>query len=297
MASDWVEARAEIGDLILTGSDDRVSRIIQRASGSEFSHAAVVTDVGMVTEAYDYALTLSEDDEGVYHTSFEEFFARVPKLRTVLILRPGELITERLQSEAHNLRRRSPPYPTVGATKLGFIRLLSETIPLVEEGLLGQRVIGKRLHRRLDQIAKVQVRFVGDGVRKIHCAESVIMLYRRAGIEVELPHPYLRRTAIRAESLQNDGSIQRHARKATRGVWRARRTRQRVLRIIIGSHQAIEELAYVLRTRRTHIHDVSPEDYVFPSDLEHMKGFSRVDMLSIKRPQRRRRLPGLRSRP
>lgn len=285
-ASTWVEKRAEIGDLILIGSRDPVSRVIQRASNSRFSHAAVVTAQNEVTEAYDYSLTLNEDDEGIYRTSIDALLTRTPKLHRIMILRPTGLDRDRLRKAAAELHHNAPPYPTLGATMLGFIRLLSEPIPLLEDGLFKQHKIGKRLHRGLDRLAEIQVRFVGDGVRKLHCAESAITLYEEAGIAVELTDPFLRNSMRRADLL-DDGSAAGAVAPSTARNRETRSSRKVLMRALLRPHRVAEAVIRVYRSRLQHMEVGAPGDYTFPADLENARPFVAIcEMRVVDHPRR-----------
>lgn len=295
-------ARARIGDLILTGSGDAASRVIQYGSCSQYSHAAIVTDHGMVTEAYDYSLTLAENDEGVYHTSFADFLARSEKLQTVMIRRPVGVDVDRLKAAAKDLHRDSPPYPTFGALMLSVCRMFSETVPLLAEGLFGQRRVGKRIHRRLDDLATKQVRFIGDGARKIHCAESVLLLYEQAGVVVELPDPLLWRSMARARPFEANGRDQRHRRTVTsERIGRPQPSRTRsanlVMRSVLAIHRLVEGLPRAMAGRLCRMNEAGPSDYVFPADLVAAEPFELVDEFTVNTSGRRfRRWPHRRSR-
>ena len=76
--SSWLRERGRPGDLVLTGSRDVASLLIQVGTGSQISHAAIIADADTVIEAYDYGLTPNEQDEGVFQTSFDELVARSP---------------------------------------------------------------------------------------------------------------------------------------------------------------------------------------------------------------------------
>ncbi|MEM7326582.1 MAG: hypothetical protein AAF531_26080 [Actinomycetota bacterium] len=303
----WVRREAKIGDLLLIGSQDRVSRVIQRASNSRFSHAAVITDDDEVTEAYDYSLTLNEDDEGIYRTTIADFLTRTPKMHVVRLLRPNAIDVDKLQRAARELFRRAPPYPTIGATFLGFIRLLSEPIPHPEEGLFGQQRFGRRLHRWLDAVATAQVGFVGDGIHKVHCAESVVQIYRTAGFDVILPQPFLIRSVDRADRLRAD-ALHRELNRpeetvtgtsdvtpsttpaAQRDIDRGNRTtsgRQVILAVLRRPHRLAGSVYRVWKVRMETRHLACPNDYIFPGDLERADGFTLVDERHVARGRRR----------
>lgn len=291
-ATGWVRDRAQIGDLILIGSRDRVSRVIQRASNSRFSHAGVLTDANEVTEAYDYSLTLNEQDEGIYRTSLAAFLARTPNMHVVSLLRPAGLDVDRLQQAAKDLYRAAPPYPTVGAFCLGFIRTLSEPIPLLEEGLFGQHRVGKRLHRRLDQFARAQVRFVGDGIHKVHCAESVVQIYEAAGLTLQLQQVFLRRAVDRAR----DERLRAVAREfdvpvnpSTDRTGRSRTARHVVRQIARHPIRSTGGLYRVWKVRMDTRHLANPEDFIFPGDLEMADGLSLIGERRVGKEKRRDR--------
>ena len=295
-ASTWVRERAKIGDLILIGSRDTVSRVIQRASNSRFSHAAVVTGPGIVIEAYDYSLTLNEEDQGIYYTSFERFFSRTPKLHTVLLLRPKDLDADKLLHAAGELARKAPPYPTVGATFLGFIRLLAEPIPPLEEGLFGQQRFGRRLHKRLDAMATAKVGFVGDDIHKVHCAESVILIYKGAGITINLPTPFLARSADRARRIE-ERMLRREfgapeptkPNPSTNMNRETRSMRQIAMKVLRHPRRSTRSLRRVWQARVALRAVASPNDYIFPGDLNDAECFFCVDMLEVGKDRRWRR--------
>ena len=68
--------RLRTGDVVLTGADDPVSWIIQTGSRSPYSHVGLVTGRGWLIEAYDYALTPDETDEGVFAITLDDFLGR-----------------------------------------------------------------------------------------------------------------------------------------------------------------------------------------------------------------------------
>ena len=282
-AYQWVKSKAQIGDLLLIGSKDRVSRVIQRASNSRFSHAAVLTEKDEVTEAYDYSLTLNERDEGIYRTSLERFLERTPKLHVIRLLRPPQLNVEKLQKSAVELYRSSPPYPTVGATFLGFIRLLAEPVPPLEEGLFGQHRFGKRLHKKLDAMATAKVGFVGDDIHKLHCTESVIAIYEGAGLAVDVPSPFLGRSADRARRLQEQALIREFgAPPAQPKITEDRRQRTRsfrqvAVRVVLRPDKAGRSIYRMWRERMDLIEIAGPNDFIFPGDLERSSTFALVD--------------------
>lgn len=292
----WLTACAEVGDLVLTGSGDVASRAIQTGSRSRVSHAAIVTADNTVTEAYDYSLTLGEHDEGMYTTSFADFLGRTKKLRTIIVLRPEGVDVAKLQSAARDLHRDSRPYPTFGAILLSICRIFSETVPLPEEGLFGQHRMGKRFHHRLDRFATRQVRFIGDGTSKIQCAESVLMLYEKAGLRVDLDQPLLARSIERAKPFGHNSNPGRptttkdrvgpprpteHGAAGRAGRWAGR------LRRIVGM---VKGVRLVLHRRSKAMDLAHPGDYVFPADLVDNSSFKKIGEYTEQRVRRQPRM-------
>ncbi|MEL6981158.1 MAG: hypothetical protein AAFO29_01910, partial [Actinomycetota bacterium] len=167
-----------VGDVVLTGADDPVSWIIQTGSRSPYSHVGLVTGPGQLIEAYDYALTPDESDEGVFTISLEEFLGRGDKLRAVEARRPEHIDTERLLEAAEHLLDHSPGFPTLGMAGLALCGL---------SGPVLRRLPERERHR----VAHRQTALAGDGVRCVHCAETVTRLYHAAGVELRFHGPRL----------------------------------------------------------------------------------------------------------
>ncbi len=170
--------RLRTGDVVLTGADDLVSWIIQTGSRSPYSHVGLVTGPGRLIEAYDYALTPDESDEGVFAIALDEFLARGNRLRAVEVRRPDHLDKHRLLAAADHLEGHSPGFPTLGMAGLAICGMSGPIL----------RRLPERGRRRL---ASRQTALAGDGVRCLHCAETVTRLYHAAGLEVRFRSPRL----------------------------------------------------------------------------------------------------------
>ncbi len=170
--------RLETGDVVLTGADDPVSWIIQTGSRSPYSHVGLVTGPGRLIEAYDYALTPDESDEGVFAISLDEFLGRGNRLRAVEVRRPDQLDEHRLVAAADHLEGHSPGFPTIGMAGLAICGLSGPILRRLPEW-------GRR------RVARRQTALAGDGVRCLHCAETVTRLYHAAGLEVRFRSPRL----------------------------------------------------------------------------------------------------------
>lgn len=170
--------RLRTGDVVLTGADDPVSWIIQTGSRSPYSHVGLVTGPGRLIEAYDYALTPDETDEGVFTIALDEFLARGNRLRAVEVRRPDRIDRSRLLAAAAHLEDHSPGFPTLGMIGLALCGLSGPAL----------RRLPERGRRRL---ARHQTELAGDGVRCLHCAETVTRLYHAAGLEIRFRSPRL----------------------------------------------------------------------------------------------------------
>ncbi len=173
-----IRSRIEIGDTILTGGVDPISRIIQTGSRSPFSHVVVVSGEGSVTEAYDHALTPAEDDDGIFEISVEELVAR-SGLRRMRIIRPRRVDEQRIRDVACHFRQHSPGFPTVGMVGLALCGVSGPVL----------RASPRRLRNRW--MAK-QIRLAGDGIQRMHCAETVTRIYLAAGVPLRFRSPRLR---------------------------------------------------------------------------------------------------------
>jgi hypothetical protein len=170
--------RLRVGDAVLTGGDDPVSTIIQIGSRSPYSHVGVVTGPGRLTEAYDYALTPDESDEGIFATPLDEFLGRCDRLRVVEVRRPDPIDPGRLVETARHLERHSPGFPTVGMACLALCGLSDPLVDRLPAELRG------RLRSALAALA-------ADGTRGLHCGETATRLYYGAGVALRFRAPRL----------------------------------------------------------------------------------------------------------
>jgi len=258
----WLAGTALVGDLILTGQHDRVSRWIQRATNSTYSHAAVVTGPFELTEAFDYALTFSEDDEGVYQTDFETFIKRSKRLADIAIYRPHQLDHDRLEWTADALHENTPTYPTTAA--LMFIG-----------GQLTRRMTNQAVPRRRrppPQRIRRHANFFGDGPRRVHCAELATRLYAASGAFLDFRHPLLGPYIDVVNGVNDylaDGlpsPITKGRGKPKRGLWAPKGTR-RGKRLLIATCAGITDLTGELATRMLYRLQGDIADYIMPGDL------------------------------
>ena len=170
--------RVRPGDAVLTGASDPVSLIIQTGSRSPYSHIGIVVGPGRLIEAYDYALTPDETDEGIFSITLDEFIGRCGRLRDIEVRRPRAIATDRLVDAARHLELHSPGFPTLG---MGCLALCGLSEPLL-------RVLPDERRRRL---TGAQARLAADGAWAMHCAETATRLYYAAGLPLRFRRPRL----------------------------------------------------------------------------------------------------------
>lgn len=270
--------RLKIGDVILTGGWDPVSLLIQVGSRSPFSHAAIVTGPLELTEAFDYALTPEESDEGVFAVSLSYFMGRTRAMRRVRILRPVGVDQQRVISAARHLHHHSPGFPSVG---MGFLALCGLSGPAL-------RALPADLRARL---AALQIRLAGDGIRRMHCAETVIRIYGEAGLALRFSAP---RLSVHIDQLdsghgtpghgnpghddsgQGDGGrrpvlrLPTEERIAVRGCWPGGRQPLRAGRAVVA---AVRSLRATVMERARSRDQVDVADLILPGDFARAEPF------------------------
>ncbi|MEM7272868.1 MAG: hypothetical protein AAF547_07305 [Actinomycetota bacterium] len=207
-----LEDRLEIGDAVLSGGVDPLSLMIQIGTRSRFSHMAVVTGPGQLTEAYDYGLNPDESDDGVYGLSFEDYAARATTMRQLQILRPEGVDRERVAATAAYLRDHAPGFPTMGML---FLAVCGLSTPVL-----------RRLPAASERRSTIrQVLAAGDGIRRMHCAETATRIYHEAGLPIRFESPrlthHIRHLEKTGGGTAGDGlmSLPTAGRTADRGSW------------------------------------------------------------------------------
>lgn len=303
-ATRWLRQTTAPGDLVLTGSRDPLSAMIQWGTRSRVSHAAIVSSSGTVVEAFDYGLTPHDRDEGVYENSFDHLVDRTRRLDRIVVRRPdpwpasGRAELDRRLAEAVES---SPPFPTAGAALTCLLVLL--THPRVR-GLTDRA--GDRVTERVERVGDRLVWMVGDGPARVHCSEIATRLYTAAGVELRFVEPALGRLLFRVPAAkETDGGrlkIDRHHRQRLTALVAGRppaspgqrprpvkgagsqvkvsTTWQATGGVLLASVSAVREQA---RTAGDHSPDIA--DLVLPADFERAQPFVTVGTL-VRRGQR-----------
>lgn len=174
----WISERSIPGDLLLLGSRDPLSRVIQNLTHSAFSHAGIINRSNSVTEAYDFHLTPSGNDEGVYRTPMHKLVERYPYLSAMALYRPVTGDLEKLEYLCAQIVEHSPTYPT-GRSLLFATARIAEAIT--------------RQRPNLDWAVQRHVAWIGDGPQRMQCAELVTRIYTSGGNGIEFAQPLLAR--------------------------------------------------------------------------------------------------------
>lgn len=186
---EWLKETTEPGDLILTGSSDLLSWMIQWGTRSHVSHTAIVRSDEGVVEAYDFGLTPDESDEGVFEHSFEEMVDRSYKLKYLIVRRPRGWTDERRARFDRSLQytlNHSPAFPTVGAGMASVLVILTRP----ECRRLRDR-LPSPLRWLVDRLILWLANSVSDGPRRVHCSEIATRLLTRVGFELRFADPTL----------------------------------------------------------------------------------------------------------
>lgn len=256
--SDHLTGQLQVGDVVLTGADDPVSWIIQTGSRSPYSHIGMVTGPGRLIEAYDYALTPDEADEGVFAISLDEFLGRGDRLRAVEARRPERIDTARLLDAADHLMGHSPGFPTLGMAGLALCGLSGPVLRRLPEG-------GRR------RVANRQSALAGDGIRCVHCAETVTRLYHAAGVELRFHGPRLwdhLRDLLAARPGLDLAGLPTGPRRADPGRWPTGSMK--------ATGFALSSTVAAFRRRRQHQDTVDAADLILPGDFARAEPFATV---------------------
>lgn len=252
-----------IGDAVLVGGSDPVSRFIQLGTQSKYSHMAVVTGPDELTEAYDYALTPDEDDEGIYRLSFSDFMNRSAKVKRLLVLRPHGIDERRLVAAADHLLSHSPGFPTLVAACLAFCGL---SVPLL-------RTLPAETRRRL---AQWQVRLATDGVSRVHCAEAATRMYAYAGLQIRFTAPRMQYHINYLRQLNSSDQLlplPSGERTAVKGSWP---TGLHPATVSAAVSTALRDSIRVAGQRARSTEPVDRADLVMPGDFVRAEPFTTV---------------------
>ncbi|MEM7324585.1 MAG: hypothetical protein AAF531_15960 [Actinomycetota bacterium] len=259
---DILDDRLEVGDAVLTGGVDPISLMIRIGTRSRFSHMAVVTGPGQLTEAYDYAFNPDESDDGIYGLSFSDYAARATTARHFQILRPIGIDRERVANTAAYLRSHSPGFPGVGMLCLALCGLSTPFLQALPDAA-GRSATGR------------QIRLAGDGVRRMHCAETATRIYHEAGLPIRFENPRLTyhiRQLVDEEPTTELAALPTIDRTASRGSWPGggiRQLRRNAGRTITAVRRTVQE-------RSTAADPVDLADLILPGDFLRASPFDKI---------------------
>lgn len=260
-----LDRELQVGDAVLSGGVDPISLMIQLGTRSRFSHMAVVTGPGEMTEAYDYAFNPDESDDGIYGLSFADYAARATTMRQLQILRPIGIDRDRVANTASYLRDHSPGFPGVGMLFLALCGLSTPVLQRLPEAA-GRRSTIK------------QVMMAGDGVRRMHCAETATRIYHEAGLPIRFESPRLKyhiRHLIESgetEPVEELVALPTIDRTADRGSWPGGGVRELARNASI-TFAAVRE---TVRERSLAQDPVDVADLILPGDFMRASPFEKV---------------------
>lgn len=259
---DRLKADVRPGDAVLSGGLDPVSLAIQMGTGTPFSHVGVVTEHDRLVEAYDYALTPIEDDEGIYRTSIRRFLTRCGTTCRLRVMRPDSVDQGALRAVADHMVEHSPAFPSTG---MGFLALCGLSVPLLKR-------LPESLRRR---ITIRQTRWTADGTTTLHCAEAATRLYTAAGVTIVFQRPTLAHH-LRYHVLYHPESrilpISIAPRSARPGVWPNRYGPAALVR---GTRYAVSSSIEAVVARMDNIHQYDAADLIMPGDFSAADPFVR----------------------
>lgn len=254
--------RLQVGDAVLSGGVDPISLMIQLGTRSRFSHMAVVTGPGELTEAYDYAFNPDESDDGIYGLSFSEYVARATTMRQLQILRPVGIDQDRVANTAAYLREHSPGFPGIGMLCLALCGLSTPVLRRLPEAA-GRRSTIK------------QVVMAGDGVRRMHCAETATRIYHEAGLPIRFESPRLKhhiRYLTEHQPHQELVGLPTIDRTAHRGSWPDGGFRD----LAKTAGVTLSAFRQTLRERANSADTVDVADLILPGDFMRATPFEKV---------------------
>jgi hypothetical protein len=295
---EWLRETVQLGDLVLTGCRDLLSRLIQSGTGGRVSHVAIGRGDGRLVEAYDYGLNPDEHSEGVFATDLEHFIERSPNLQRLVVRRPHGLDRALLAEALTSVVENSPPFPTTGAGLTSVLVYASR--PSVQRVL--ETVVGAG---RLDSAYGRLVRIVANGPLRCHCSETATRLYVAAGFNLRFVEPVLIGHLHRVAATRNGGPYVAEVDDEARAdlvrfdLHPGRRAEPTALptielhkgvRIALGSALGITAdlsgaLVQSLRDRQATVSDHRPDiaDLIVPADFERAEPFDTVGVLRKRR--------------
>ncbi len=250
------------GDMVLTGGTDPISLLIQVGSRSPFSHVALANDHDELTEAYDYALTPDESDEGIFRLPVHDFVARSDSMCRVQVLRPIGIDQDRVVETCQYLLNHSPGFPTIG---MAFLALCGLSSPVLQR-------LPANTRRR---ITMAQVRLASDGIQRMHCAETVTRIYHEAGLTVRFTAPRLsfHIAELGGEITSQLVDLPQLERTASKGTWPAG---PQPLRAAKATGAALRSLGPALRQRIAGTDQFDLADLILPGDFARAEPFENV---------------------
>lgn len=179
----------QAGDVVLTGTDDAVSRIIARITGSSVSHSTLMLGPDHGIEAHDrierladHASSVADDIPGIHRVSLDHL-ATKDRLSRVVVRRPMvDVDPELLVRSAGQYLSRKTPFGGLGLALAGIVTWFDRWMAGLQPG--------SRVRDRLTDIVEPLVDHMQDGNETVFCSELAYRCLAEAGLRITLQNPH-----------------------------------------------------------------------------------------------------------
>lgn len=271
----WLNSRTSPGDLILTGCSGTIGHLIQKATKSRFSHAALVTGANELVEAYEFGLTPNEQDEGIYQTDFSTLVQRTESLQHIAIRRPVGLDRSRFHEVIEKYVALNPAFASIGLCLIGLARASNTRVDATR---LAQGLSSELL---LDLI-RFQSILIGDGPHRVHCSELATRVYIESGLRPTFDAPTL---APLLASVANPAGTDDTKTLSFDGNVRVNQGDTATPRSSVpGKWTGWQDVFDAIGAFRTRLHEQEPPDmadFIVPGDYERAMPFDDIGTLNL----------------
>ena len=179
----------QAGDVVLTGTDDTVSRIIARITDSPVSHSTLMLGASRGIEAHDrierlvdHAASVADDIPGIHLVSIDDLLAK-EHLNRFVVRRPAAAIDpDRIESASRRYLTRQTPFGGLGLALAGVVTFFEQQLERLHPG--------SRIRDHLEDLARPFVSQMQDGNEAVFCSELAYRCLSEAGLRITLQDPH-----------------------------------------------------------------------------------------------------------
>ena len=179
----------QAGDVVLTGNDDIVSRIIARITDSPVSHSTLMLGPDRGIEAHDrieglvdHAASVADDIPGIHHVSVDSVIGK-EYLNRLVVRRPvGPIDTEQVAQAAGRYLSRQTPFGGLGLALAGVVTYFERQLERLDPG--------SRIRDHVEEFARPFVSRMQDGNEAVFCSELAYRCLSEAGMRITLRDPH-----------------------------------------------------------------------------------------------------------